>query len=127
VNYQDVHMLLQAGVLRKDDEGRIAFPYAAVHVGFMLKPVGVGSALGARIVTMTRRWTDHQSIGCFPALGRSRAAGPGPAARRRLVSVSSRLDANIRVWRSSVGASHLQSPEERSDEGRQRLPVRTFA
>jgi predicted transcriptional regulator len=35
--HSDVHMLLQAGVLRKDDEGRIEFPYAAVHVDFMLK------------------------------------------------------------------------------------------
>ena len=33
----DVHMLLQAGVLRKDDEGRIEFPYTAVHVDFMVK------------------------------------------------------------------------------------------
>jgi predicted transcriptional regulator len=35
--HSDVHMLLQAGVLRKDDEGRIEFPYTAVHVDFMLK------------------------------------------------------------------------------------------
>jgi hypothetical protein len=27
----------QAGVLQKDDEGRIEFPYTAVHVDFMLK------------------------------------------------------------------------------------------
>jgi hypothetical protein len=30
-------MLLTAGVLRKDEEGRIEFPYTAVHVDFMLK------------------------------------------------------------------------------------------
>lgn len=35
--HSDVHMLLQAGVLRKDDEGRIEFPYTAVHVEFTLK------------------------------------------------------------------------------------------
>ena len=35
--HSDVHLLLQAGVLRKDDEGRIEFPYTAVHVDFMLK------------------------------------------------------------------------------------------
>jgi len=38
--HSDVHMLLQAGVLRKDDEGRIEFPYTAVHVDFMLKAAG---------------------------------------------------------------------------------------
>ena len=30
-------MLLQAGVLRKDDDGRIEFPHTAVHVDFVLK------------------------------------------------------------------------------------------
>jgi predicted transcriptional regulator len=35
--HSDVHLLLQAGVLRKDDEGRIEFPYSAVHVDFMVK------------------------------------------------------------------------------------------
>jgi predicted transcriptional regulator len=35
--HSDVHVLLRAGVLRKDDEGRIEFPYTAVHVDFMLK------------------------------------------------------------------------------------------
>lgn len=35
--HADVHMLLQVGVLRKDDEGRIEFPYTAVHVDSMLK------------------------------------------------------------------------------------------
>ena len=35
--HSDVHMLLRAGVLRKDDEGRIEFPYTGVHVDFMLK------------------------------------------------------------------------------------------
>jgi hypothetical protein len=32
-----VHLLLQAGVLRKDESGRIEFPYSAVHVDFMLQ------------------------------------------------------------------------------------------
>ena len=35
--HSDVHTLLQAGVLRKDEEGRIEFPYTAVHVDFILK------------------------------------------------------------------------------------------
>lgn len=35
--HSDVHMLLQAGVLRKDCQGRIEFPYTAVHVDFMLE------------------------------------------------------------------------------------------
>jgi predicted transcriptional regulator len=35
--HSDAHMLLQAGVLRKDDAGRIEFPCTAVHVDFMLK------------------------------------------------------------------------------------------
>lgn len=35
--HSDVHMLLQAGVLRKDDRGRIEFPYTGVHVDFMLE------------------------------------------------------------------------------------------
>ena len=32
----DVQALLDAGVLHRDDSGRIAFPYDAVHVDFML-------------------------------------------------------------------------------------------
>jgi predicted transcriptional regulator len=32
----DVHALLDAGVLDRDNSGRIAFPYDAVHVDFML-------------------------------------------------------------------------------------------
>ncbi len=35
--HSDVHMLLRAGVLRKDEEGRLEFPYTAVHADFMLK------------------------------------------------------------------------------------------
>ena len=35
--HSDVHMLLQAGVLRKDGEGRIEFPFSGVFVDFMLK------------------------------------------------------------------------------------------
>ena len=32
----DVHALLDAGVLERTDDGRIVFPYDAVHVDFML-------------------------------------------------------------------------------------------
>jgi predicted transcriptional regulator len=35
--HADVHLLLNAGVLRKDEQGRIEFPYSAVHVDFVLK------------------------------------------------------------------------------------------
>jgi predicted transcriptional regulator len=33
----DVHALLNAGILQKTDNGRIEFPFDAVHVDFMLK------------------------------------------------------------------------------------------
>ena len=33
----DVHALLNAGILQKTDNGRIDFPFDAVHVNFMLK------------------------------------------------------------------------------------------
>lgn len=33
--HSDAHMLVQAGVLRKDEEGRIELPYTAVHMDFM--------------------------------------------------------------------------------------------
>ena len=32
-----VHALLNAGLLQKTDDGRIVFPFSAVHVDFMLK------------------------------------------------------------------------------------------
>lgn len=32
----DIHALLDAGVLDRDDSGRIAFPYDAIHVDFTL-------------------------------------------------------------------------------------------
>ena len=32
----DVHALLEAGVILKNDKGMIVFPYDAVHVDFML-------------------------------------------------------------------------------------------
>jgi predicted transcriptional regulator len=35
--HSDVHTLLQAGVLRKGDDGRIEFPYTAVHVDSVVK------------------------------------------------------------------------------------------
>ena len=33
----DVHALLDAGVLERNQDGSIEFPYDAVHVDFMLK------------------------------------------------------------------------------------------
>ena len=33
----DVHALLNTGLLHKTEEGRIVFPFDAVHVNFMLK------------------------------------------------------------------------------------------
>lgn len=33
----DVHALLDTGILQKTEEGRIVFPFDAVHVDFMLK------------------------------------------------------------------------------------------
>lgn len=33
----DVHALLAAGILRKNDDGKIEFPFEAVHVDFVLK------------------------------------------------------------------------------------------
>ena len=33
----DVQALLKAGILQKNEKGRIVFPYDAVHVDFMLK------------------------------------------------------------------------------------------
>ena len=35
--HADVHALLNAGILQKTDDGRIDFPFDAVHVDFMLK------------------------------------------------------------------------------------------
>ncbi|HXW23569.1 MAG TPA: transcriptional regulator [Xanthobacteraceae bacterium] len=32
----DVHALLGAGVLQRDDDGRVVFPFDAVHVDFVL-------------------------------------------------------------------------------------------
>jgi predicted transcriptional regulator len=34
--HRDVHALLDAGVLDRTDDGRIVFPYSAVHVDFTL-------------------------------------------------------------------------------------------
>ncbi|HRL36547.1 MAG: DNA-binding protein [Ottowia sp.] len=39
----DVHALLAAGVLEKSDDGRIVFPYDAVHVDFTVQPEGVAA------------------------------------------------------------------------------------
>jgi predicted transcriptional regulator len=33
----DVHALLDSGILQKTEEGRIVFPFDAVHVNFMLR------------------------------------------------------------------------------------------
>ena len=35
--HADVHVLLNAGLLDKTDDGKIIFPFNAVHVDFMLK------------------------------------------------------------------------------------------
>lgn len=35
--HRDVHALLVAGILRKDADGKIEFPFDAVHVNFMLE------------------------------------------------------------------------------------------
>ncbi|MDK9706260.1 MAG: transcriptional regulator [Desulforhopalus sp.] len=35
--HSDVHTLLNTGLLQKTDDGRIVFPFDAVHVDFMLK------------------------------------------------------------------------------------------
>jgi predicted transcriptional regulator len=35
--HSDVHALLAAGVLRKSEDGKIEFPFDAVHVDFVLK------------------------------------------------------------------------------------------
>jgi len=35
--HADVQALLNAGVLSKDDNGKIVFPYDAIHVDFMVK------------------------------------------------------------------------------------------
>ena len=35
--HSDVHALLNIGLLQKTDNGRIVFPFDAVHVDFMLK------------------------------------------------------------------------------------------
>jgi predicted transcriptional regulator len=37
--HSDVQVLLNAGLLDKTDEGKIVFPYDAVHVDFMLESV----------------------------------------------------------------------------------------
>lgn len=35
--HADVHALLNAGILRKTDDGRIEFPFDAVHVDFVVR------------------------------------------------------------------------------------------
>lgn len=35
--HRDVHALLNAGLLDRADDGRIVFPYGAIHVDFMLE------------------------------------------------------------------------------------------
>jgi predicted transcriptional regulator len=39
VVHTDVHALLKAGVISKTPEGRMIFPYEAIHVDFVLKAV----------------------------------------------------------------------------------------
>lgn len=36
---REIHALLQDGILERDDDGRIVFPYDAVHVDFTLHRV----------------------------------------------------------------------------------------
>ena len=35
--HSDVHALLKVGMLERADDGRIAFPYDAIHVDFLLR------------------------------------------------------------------------------------------
>lgn len=35
--HRDVHALLDAGLLDKTEDGKIAFPYDAIHVDFLVK------------------------------------------------------------------------------------------
>ena|SRR5437588_8479396 len=35
----DIHALLNAGILRRTDDGRVEFPFNAIHVDFMLHAV----------------------------------------------------------------------------------------
>lgn len=35
--HRDVHALLNAGLLDKTEDGKIVFPYDAIHVDFMVK------------------------------------------------------------------------------------------
>ena len=35
--HSDVHILLKAGILKRDDDGRVVFPYDAIHVDFLLR------------------------------------------------------------------------------------------
>jgi predicted transcriptional regulator len=35
--HRDIHALLNAGLLDKTEDGKIVFPYDAIHVDFMLK------------------------------------------------------------------------------------------
>ena len=35
--HSDVHTLLKAGVLKREDDGRVVFPYDAIHVDFLLR------------------------------------------------------------------------------------------
>jgi len=34
--HSDIHALLNAGILRRTDDGRVEFPFDAIHVDFML-------------------------------------------------------------------------------------------
>ena len=35
--HSDVHVLLRTGVVEKTEEGRVVFPYDAIHVDFLLR------------------------------------------------------------------------------------------
>jgi len=35
--HSDIHVLLKAGVLEKVEDGRVVFPYEAIHVDFLMR------------------------------------------------------------------------------------------
>jgi predicted transcriptional regulator len=35
--HSDIHVLLKAGVLEKAEDGRVVFPYEAIHVDFLMR------------------------------------------------------------------------------------------
>jgi len=35
--HSDIHVLLKAGVLERGEDGRVVFPYEAIHVDFLMR------------------------------------------------------------------------------------------